>query len=254
MPGGGGGRELGEGGHGGGGPGRCGGADPLTPRTARESFSGAQPPRCHQSGTPYMSSPTSPPEPGSSRQDETRILLSRLRRGEDAAFDELFEHVYEELREIAHFRLSRHRPGETLNTTALVHEAYMRLVGRTSADWQDRAHFLAVASRAMRFIIIDYARARSAAKRGGKREAVPLDELQLGTEARAAADLLTLDDSLDKLAGFSERLADLVEYRFFGGLTYKEISEVTGRSVPTVKRDWRRARTWLYRSMQPAEG
>lgn len=208
-----------------------------------------------------MLPPDDPPSPrrGNSsgpegpRRDETRILLSRLRDGDSQAFDDLFEHVYDELREIAHQRLSRHRPGETLNTTALVHEAYLRLVDQSDADWQDRAHFLAVASRAMRFIIIDYARALSAAKRGGESEPVPFDDVQVGTEDRTA-DLLALDDSLEKLAGFSERLARLVEYRFFGGLTYKEVAEVTGRSVPTVKRDWRRARTWLYRAMQPAEG
>lgn len=179
-------------------------------------------------------------------------LLQDAQASDPAAFDAVLPRVYDELRRIAHQRLRGRRPGQTLNTTALVHEAYLRLANQTHADWQDRAHFFAVASRAMRFIIIDYVRARTAEKRGGAQNDVPLDDVQVAAADERAADLLTLDDALRQLAAVNERLGQLVEYRFFGGLTYQEIAEVTGRSVPTVKRDWARARTWLYRALQPA--
>jgi len=178
-------------------------------------------------------------------------LLKEAQAGDRDAFKEVMPHVYDELRRIAHQRLMKHRPSQTLNTTALVHEAYLRLVDQTQADWQDRAHFFAVASRSMRFIIIDYVRARTAEKRGGAPDDVPLDDVQVAIADERAADLLTLNDALEQLAAVNERLSQLVEYRFFGGLTYREVAEVTGRSVPTVKRDWARARTWLYRALQP---
>lgn len=177
-------------------------------------------------------------------------LLRAMRGGDRDRADELFAQVYDELRRIAHQRLSKHRPGATLNTTALVHEAYLRLVDQSQVEWQDRAHFFALSSRAMRFVIIDYVRARTAQKRGGGKDDVPLDDVQLRAADERTADLLTLNDALDQLADVNERLSRLVEYRFFGGLTYKEIAAVTERSVPTVKRDWRRARTWLYQAMQ----
>ena len=185
-----------------------------------------------------------------SRQPIT-ALLKEVQAGDREAFEEVMPHVYDELRRIAHQRLVKHRPGQTLNTTALVHEAYLRLVDQTQVDWQDRAHFFAVASRSMRFIIIDYVRARTAEKRGGAQGDVPLDDVQVAAADERAADLLTLNDALEQLSAANERLCQLVEYRFFGGLTYKEIAEVTGRSIPTVKRDWARARTWLYRALQP---
>lgn len=176
-------------------------------------------------------------------------LLERVRRGDRGAFDDLFALLYGSLREIAHRRLARHRPGATLSTTALVHEAYLRLVDQSAATWQDRAHFLALASRAMRFILVDYARAQSAQKRGGDGVAVPLDAVQLAADERAA-ELLELDEALDQLASYDARLSELVEYRFFGGLTFEEIEEVSGLSVRTLKRDWTRARLWLSRAMQ----
>lgn len=188
-----------------------------------------------------------------SRQPIT-ALLKEAQAGDRDAFEEVMPRVYDELRRIAHQRLMKHRPSQTLNTTALVHEAYLRLVDQTQADWQDRAHFFAVASRSMRFIIIDYVRARTAEKRGGAQDDLPLDDVQVAVADERAADLLTLNDALEQLSAVNERLSQLVEYRFFGGLTYKEIAEVTGRSVPTVKRDWARARTWLYQALQPNRG
>jgi RNA polymerase sigma factor (TIGR02999 family) len=186
-------------------------------------------------------------------QPDTTQLLLHARAGDRDAFDRLYSHVYDELRRVAHQRLRAHRPGETLNTTALVHEAYLRLVDQSRAEWRDRAHFLALASRAMRFIVVDHARARGAQKRGGYSADVPLHAVQVAAEERAA-DLLALDDALEQLASTSERLGRVVEYRVFGGLTFEEIAEVTGLSVPTVRRDWTRARVWLYRSMQSAAG
>jgi RNA polymerase sigma factor (TIGR02999 family) len=183
---------------------------------------------------------------------DTLQLLLEARAGDRDAFDCLFAQVYDELRGIAHQRLLRHRPGETLNTTALVHEVYVRLVDQTKAGWHDRAHFFAISACAIRGILVDYARRQSAQKRGGGQANVPLDLVQVAADERAA-DLLSLDEALERLAQSSERLSRLVEYRFFGGLSYEEIAEVTGRSVPTTKRDWVRARGWLYRFMQSAE-
>jgi RNA polymerase sigma factor (TIGR02999 family) len=183
---------------------------------------------------------------------DTTQLLQDVRAGNRDAFDRLFEHVYEELRRIAHRRLQRHRPGETLSTTALVHEAYLRLVDQTAVEAVDRAHFFALASRAMRFILVDYARARLAKKRGGGAAAVPLDAVQVAADERAA-DVLSLNEALETLARRSERLSRTVEYRFFGGLSYDEIAQVSGCSIPTVKRDWARARAWLYHTMQASQ-
>jgi RNA polymerase sigma factor (TIGR02999 family) len=163
--------------------------------------------------------------------------------------DALFARMYGELREIAHRRLGGFRPGDTLNTTALVNEAYLKLVDQGAAGPQDRAHFLALASRAMRFVLVDHARTRGAAKRGGGAEVIPLDAVQVASAERGA-ELLELDEALDLLAGADPRLAEVVEMRFFGGLTHDEIAFATGRSVPTVKRDWTRARAWLFRVMR----
>ena len=183
-----------------------------------------------------------------SSPSETTRLLHAARAGDRQAFDRLYEHVYDELREIAHRRLLRHRGRETLNTTALVHEAYLRVADQGGTNWQDRSHFLALASRAMRFVLVDYARSRLAAKRGGGAAGVPIDDLQIAAE-ESSADLLALHEALQRLAGFSERLSCVVEYRFFGGLTFEEIAQVTGASVPTVKRDWSRARAWLWEAL-----
>jgi len=183
---------------------------------------------------------------------DTTQLLRDARGGDRDAFDRLFAHVYDDLRRLAHQRLQRHRRGETLSTTALVHEVYLRLVDQNGADATDRAHFFALASRAMRFILVDYARARLAKKRGGGVADVPLDAVQVAADERAA-DVLSLHEALEVLGRRNERLGRLVEYRFFGGLSYEEIALVVGCSVPTVKRDWSRARAWLYRVMQAAE-
>jgi RNA polymerase sigma factor (TIGR02999 family) len=184
-------------------------------------------------------------------QFDTLALLRARGAGDDSAVDALFARMYEELRSIARQRLRSFRPGDTLNTTALVHEAYVKLIDQGRADLRDRAHFLALASRAMRFVLVDHARAKSAAKRGGGEDDIPLDAIQIAAAERAH-DLVQLDGALRSLAEADGRLAEVVEMRFFGGLSHDEIAEATGRSVPTVKRDWTRARAWLYNAMRDA--
>ena len=163
--------------------------------------------------------------------------------------DQLFSLVYEELRGMAHQRLRRRRPGQTLDTTALVHEAYLKLVDQTRAHWNDRSHFLAVASIAMRHILVDYARRRTAQKRGGEEQHVVLEEGELGVAARAE-EILAIDQAMTSLAALNERLSKLVELRFFGGLSVTETAQVLGLSERTVKRDWRKARAFLYRALR----
>jgi RNA polymerase sigma factor (TIGR02999 family) len=178
----------------------------------------------------------------------TTTLLKAARAGDRAAFDEVFSLAYDELRRAAHQRLSGNRVGETLNTTVLVHEAYVRLVDGARAEWVDRAHFLALASRAMRYVLIDHLRSAGAEKRGGGMVGVSLDDVELGTTQDH--DLLALNEALEQLARYSPRLAQVVEYRFFGGLTYEEIAAAIDVSIPTVKRDWVRARAWLFDAMK----
>ena len=175
-------------------------------------------------------------------------LLAQWSEGNEGALSELTAIVYQELRRLAQQHLRRERPGHTIQRTALVNEAFVRLVSQQSVDWRSRSHFFALASSLMRRILVDYARARTAQKRGGAAGAVPLDAVDVAGDDRAA-DLLELDQALERLDHFDDRLARLVEYRFFGGLTYDEIAAVTGVSVPTVKRDWTRARTWLFRAL-----
>gem|GEM_PF-271467 len=175
-------------------------------------------------------------------------LLRQISEGDQKALNEVFPLVYDELRAIAHHRLARNRMGETLNTTALVHEAYMKLIDQSQSHINDRSHFFALSSVAMRHILVDYARSRSAAKRGGAHVALSLDDVNIAVEDRAQ-ELLNLDQALEKLASVSERMSKVVEYKFFGGLTNEEVATVLGVSVPTVKRDWQFARTWLYQHM-----
>lgn len=164
----------------------------------------------------------------------------------DENIDALYPVVYDELRKLAHSHRQRQAPSETLSTTALVHEAYLRLSDGKSARWTDRAHFFALASRAMRFVLVDHARARSTGKRGGGGRDISLDESALPPEDRSD-DLLAIDEALTRLEQHDARLGQLVQLRFFGGLSYEEVAEVVQLSVPTVKRDWVRARAWLHR-------
>ena len=162
--------------------------------------------------------------------------------------DRLTPLVYEELRRLASRHLRRERPGHTLTTTALVHEAYLNLVDQDRVQWQNRAHFFAIAARCMRRILLMHARKRRAAKRGGGTPNLPLDDVIVVSEARAD-ELLALNDALSKLEAMDERLGHVVECRYFGGLTIEETAEVLGVSTATVKRDWRTARAWLHRAL-----
>lgn len=183
---------------------------------------------------------------------EVTALLAKASEGNRAAFDRLLPAVYDELRQLAGARLRLERAGHTLNATALVHEAYFRLIGQKKVEWQGRAHFFAIASQAMRRILINYAEARNAQKRGGGAQHVELDEAAQAMDATQAVELLALDEALKELARFNERGARVVEYRFFGGLTHDEIAEAMGLSEATVRRAWRSSRAWLRDYLDPA--
>jgi RNA polymerase sigma factor (TIGR02999 family) len=162
---------------------------------------------------------------------------------------ELAPLVYEELRLMASRQLAGQRQGHTLNTTALVHESYLKLVNQASRSWQDRAHFLSVAAVAMRHILVNHAHKRNAQKRGGGKSPATLDEALVAGQEMRTDELLALDEALERLDEVSPRQRAVVEYRFFGGLTHEEIAEVLDVSVPTVRRDWRLARAWLSREL-----
>lgn len=179
--------------------------------------------------------------------DITAILLA-WRAGDQNAADRLFPLVYEELRRIAHRQLGRERPDHTLSTTALVHEAYLKLVDQTRAQLADRAHFFAVAARAMRRILVDYARRYRALKRGGAPARVSLSDAVLVAEQRADT-LVALDEALTRLAEVDERLSRVVECRFFGGLTEDETAEALAVTSRTVRRDWVKAKGWLSQAL-----
>lgn len=174
----------------------------------------------------------------------TADLLMRSRGGDRQAFDVLYTRLYEDLLAVARGQLRRYRRGQTLDTTALVHEAYVRLVDEKSVPWACRSHFLAIAAKAMRRAIVDYMRERGAQKRGGNRPHVTLSSQVVGVESESD-DLIAIDDALKRLAAFNERLPQVAECRLFGGLTEQETAQALGVSVRTVQRDWRRARAWL---------
>jgi RNA polymerase sigma factor (TIGR02999 family) len=175
-------------------------------------------------------------------------LLARWNQGEAAAREALVPLVYEELRRVARKCLAEQRRDHTLQSTALVHEAYLRLVGRTSVHWQDRVHFFAVAARLMRGILVDHARKHSAAKRGGDAVTLVLEEAAV-LPKKNEVDLVALDDALSRLAKFDARQSQIVELRFFGGLSIEDVSHVVGISPATVKREWATARLWLHNAM-----
>lgn len=187
-----------------------------------------------------------------SPHDVTR-LLELLGSGNRAALDSLYPLVYDELRRLARRQLARERPGHTLDSVALVNEAYLKLVGHDGVRLQNRAHFFAVSARAMRAILVDYARARSAAKRGGGRVAVPLDEVAELISDEQAEHVAQLDEALARLAAVNEEASRAVECLYFGGLTLEETAEALGLSVATVRRRWSFAKAWLGRALQPGE-
>lgn len=180
---------------------------------------------------------------------EITRLLQRHHEGDRDAFDEMVPLVYARLRVIARGQLARGgRRGQTLDTTALVQEAYLQMVGEHGVDWQDRAHFYAVCARAMRRILVDYARRRQALKRGGDAVRVTLSTDLADADAQAQQ-VLAVNDALQGLAEFNERLARVVECRYFAGLTEEETALALGSSLRTVQRDWMRARAWLQQAL-----
>jgi len=183
------------------------------------------------------------PPPGAVTQG-----LARMTGGQQTAFDELFPLVYAELRRIAAREMRREKPGRTLQTTALVHEAYLRLLKDASLSFENRAHFLGIAARAMREILIEHARSRSARKRGGQAVRLTLDEA-LAASPSPSVDVLALDEALERLARLDDRHARVVELRYFGGLSVEETAVALGLSPATVKRAWTLARAWLFREL-----
>jgi RNA polymerase sigma factor (TIGR02999 family) len=183
-----------------------------------------------------------------SPQQQVTQLLCDWRSGDGTALEKLIPLIQPELQRLAHHYMSRERPGHTLQTTALVDDAYLRLADNGSPQWQNRAHFFAAAAQLMRRIMVDHARRRQALKRGGGALMVELDEATVATETRAV-ELLELDEALEKLAVFDRRKAEVVEMRYFGGLTMEEIAEVLKIHVNTVTRDWSAARAWLFATL-----
>ena len=179
--------------------------------------------------------------------DVTRFLVD-LQSGRPDASSQLIPLVYEELHRLARHQMRQERADHTLQATALVHEAYLRLVNQSDRTWQNRAHFIGVAAQVMRRILVDYARARRTAKREGMLQRVPLEEPLLFTEEQSE-ELVAMNEALERLAQIDARQSRVVELRFFGGLTVDETAEALGMSSKTVKRDWSMARAWLYREM-----
>lgn len=180
-------------------------------------------------------------------------LLAAWSHGDRAALDRLIPVVYDELKRLAHGRMQHERPDHLLQTTALVHEAFLRLVGVTRVRWEDRAHFFAVAAQVMRRVLVDTARGRDAQKRGGGVPLLPLDAVE-PLQASPPMDVLDLDRALDALAHTYPRQARVVELRYFGGLSIEEAGEVLGVSSDTVQRDWKFARLWLMRELRATGG
>ncbi len=183
--------------------------------------------------------------------DEITLLLHQLSDGSGNAVNALMPLVYNELHAMADRQLRRERASHTLNSTALVHEAYIKLVDQSRVTWQNRAHFFAIAAQAMRRILINYAQARLAKKRGGGQVLATFNEEEVVRETRAE-DLIALDEALERLGALNDRQCRVVEFRFFAGLKQEEIAEVLGVSLPTVRRDWRLARAWLSRELDTA--
>lgn len=179
---------------------------------------------------------------------EVTQLLIDWSKGDKAALDKLMPLVHAELRRLAHRYMSRERPGHTLQTTALVNEAYVRLVNRKEVHWQNREHFFAIAAQSMRGILVDHARSHAFAKRGGGVRNVTLDEALIVSQERAA-EVVALDDALKQLEQIDPQQGRIVELRFFGGLTIEQTAEALHLSPATIKREWKTAKAWLYHEL-----
>lgn len=183
------------------------------------------------------------------REGQISVVLKDWSGGNRASADALLALVYDELRKIASLYLRKESSGHTLQPTALVHEAYIKLIDISDIDWQDRAHFFAVSANVMRHILVDHARAKLAEKRGGDAQRISLEDV-VSVSDESNVDLLAVDEALDELAEFDKQQARIVELRFFGGLTIEETAHVAGISPATVKREWAMAKAWLHRKLQ----
>lgn len=191
-------------------------------------------------------------EMASTSPEKVTQLLTDWRQGDGGALNELTPLVYEDLRRLAHHYMSGQRADHTLQATALVNEAYLRLADQTDPNWQDRAHFFAVAARAMRQILVNYAISARAQKRGGGALKVELEEAALVSPAQSQ-EIVELHEALEQLATLDARKSEVVELKYFGGLNYDEIAEVLKISAITVRRDWEFAKAWLYSELHPAD-
>jgi RNA polymerase sigma factor (TIGR02999 family) len=178
------------------------------------------------------------------------MFLRKWREGDTEAFDKVIQYVYNDLRRRAAAYLRHERGGHTLQPTGLVHEAFIKLQEKQEIEWQDRDHFFAVAAQAMRRILVDHARSRNRDKRGGMNENLPLDDAGQLSSGQPRVDLVALDEALSRLAEFDTRQAQIVELKYFGGMTLDETADVLGVSRVTVKRDWQIARAWLRQQLQ----
>lgn len=185
----------------------------------------------------------------SASSDVTHLLI-KLRKGEEGVYDKLYPIIYEELRRIAYLQMHKQRNDHTLSKTELVHEAYLKMIDQSQIAFNDRSHFLAIASRCMRQILIDYARKKNAQKRGGKkRDLTFIDEI-FEAEDKKGQELIDIDAALNRLSELNERLSKIVEMRFFGEMTIKDTAKALDISESTVKRDWMKARGWLYKELK----
>lgn len=182
---------------------------------------------------------------------EVTQLLVAWGNGDEVARDQLMSVVYHELHRLAHNYMRKESPGHTLQTSALVNEAFLRLIDQHDVQWQNRAHFFGIAAQMMRRILVDYARRRNYAKRGGGARDTTLDEALTVSNSRTA-EIVALDEALEQLNAFDERKSQIVELRFFGGMSIEETAEVLGVSPGTVMRDWTLAKAWLFREISPA--
>jgi len=188
----------------------------------------------------------------SAPQQRVTELLAQWSNGDNAALAELTPLIYEELRRLAHHQMAGQRPDHTLQTTALVNEAYLRLADQTRVNWQNRAHFFAVAARAMRQILVDYARSQQSKRRGGGALKVELEDAAI-VSPEQSREIVDLHEALEKLAQLDARKAQVVELKYFGGLNYDEMAEVLKISRVTVRRDWEFAKLWLYTELHSAD-
>ena len=184
-------------------------------------------------------------------EDQITSLLVDWSKGDELAVEQLMPLVYDQLRAMAKRHMRNQAPGHTIQTTELIHEAYLKIAGRSESSWQNRAHFFAVAAKAMRHILVDYARSKQSLKRGGSGVKVAFED-NMAVSAERPDEIVALDDALRHLAGLDERKSRVVEMKFFAGLNIEEIAGVLNISPETVKRDWQFSRTWLFRELSAA--